>query len=49
LGVVLADEEVDLLVAFLNSLTGEAPDVAYPILPSETATTPRPVTQISGK
>ncbi|WP_352855694.1 cytochrome-c peroxidase [Mesorhizobium sp. M0902] len=49
LGVVLADEEVDLLVAFLNSLTGKAPEVAYPILPAETATTPRPITQILGK
>ncbi|GLR45220.1 cytochrome c biogenesis protein CcsA [Mesorhizobium amorphae] len=49
LGVELTEEEVDRLVAFLNSLTGKAPDVAYPILPTETATTPRPVSQILGK
>nr|WP_202946695.1 cytochrome-c peroxidase [Mesorhizobium alhagi] len=49
LGEELKEEEVDLLVAFLNSLTGKLPEVAYPVLPAETATTPRPVSQILGK
>lgn len=49
LGEELKEEEVDLLVAFLNSLTGKMPEVAYPILPAETATTPRPVSKILGK
>ncbi|MCV3211560.1 cytochrome-c peroxidase [Mesorhizobium sp. YC-39] len=49
LGEELTQEEVDRLVAFLNSLTGKVPEVAYPILPAETATTPRPVSQILGK
>lgn len=46
LGQELTEKEVDLLVAFLNSLTGKVPEVAYPILPAETPTTPRPVLHI---
>ncbi len=49
LGEQLKEEEVDLLVAFLNSLTGKVPEVVLPILPAETATTPRPASQILGK
>ncbi|MBM2715245.1 cytochrome-c peroxidase [Mesorhizobium caraganae] len=49
LGVELKAEEVDQLVAFLNSLTGKVPEVVLPILPAETATTPRPASQILGK
>ncbi len=46
LGEELADNEVDLIVAFLDSLTGKVPDVVYPILPPETSTTPRPSSNI---
>jgi cytochrome c peroxidase len=42
LGAELNDEEVKLITAFLGSLTGEMPTVEYPVLPPETATTPRP-------
>lgn len=49
LGEELKAEEVDLLVAFLNSLTGKVPEVVLPILPAKTATTPRPASQILGK
>lgn len=42
LGADLAVEEADAIVAFLESLTGEVPEVVYPLLPSETADTPRP-------
>ncbi|WP_342354153.1 cytochrome-c peroxidase [Rhizobium grahamii] len=49
LGEALKEEEVDLIVAFLNSLTGKVPEVAYPLLPAETGRTPRPVLQILGK
>jgi cytochrome c peroxidase len=42
LGEELTDDEADKIVAFLGSLTGEMPVVEYPILPAETATTPRP-------
>ena len=42
LGQELTEKEVDLLVAFLHSLTGKVPEIAYPILPAETPTTPRP-------
>ena len=31
-----------MIVAFLESLTGKVPELTYPILPAETATTPRP-------
>lgn len=46
LGETLEGNDVDLIVAFLDSLTGRAPDVTYPVLPAETATTPKPVSQI---
>ena len=42
LGAELTEEEVDDVVAFLDALTGQIPEVTYPVLPPETATTPRP-------
>ncbi len=42
LGAELSEEEVGYITAFLESLTGEVPEVVYPILPAETAATPRP-------
>ena len=47
LGEEITDETADQLVAFLDSLTGVLPDVTYPVLPAETATTPRPNGEIS--
>jgi len=46
LGEELNDEEVGLIVAFLDSLTGKMPEVTYPVLPAETADTPRPTAQV---
>ncbi len=46
LGEDLSDEDADLIVAFLGSLTGEMPEVVYPLLPAKTATTPRPSGEI---
>ena len=42
LGVKLTGKEVDSIVAFLGSLTGEQPRVTLPILPPSTAATPKP-------
>jgi cytochrome c peroxidase len=42
LGEELAEPEIDAITAFLKALTGEMPRVEYPILPAETATTPKP-------
>lgn len=42
LGAELTDDQTAQLVAFLESLTGAPPEVTYPLLPRETATTPRP-------
>ncbi|WP_404926435.1 cytochrome-c peroxidase [Mesorhizobium sp. ORM16] len=42
LGQELTQIEIDRIVAFLNSVTGKRPDIANPILPPETPTTPRP-------
>ncbi len=42
LGVRLEDREVKYMVAFLESLTGERPDIVVPVLPPSTAETPRP-------
>lgn len=46
LGEELGEDEADQIVAFLNSLTGEMPEVTYPILPAETSATPRPTAEI---
>lgn len=43
LGADLTDAEIETITAFLASLTGVVPEVVYPTLPVETATTPRPV------
>jgi cytochrome c peroxidase len=42
LGADLSAEEVDAIVAFLGSLTGEQPAVIHPILPTRTGGTPHP-------
>ncbi len=46
LGETMEGNDVDLIVAFLDSLTGRAPEVTYPVLPAETGATPQPVSQI---
>jgi cytochrome c peroxidase len=43
LGTELNDEEAGLIAQFLEALTGDQPKVEYPILPAETAETPKPV------
>ncbi|GIU07591.1 MULTISPECIES: cytochrome-c peroxidase [unclassified Shewanella] len=43
LGQKLSDKEVKEMVAFLNSLTGEQPQIVLPILPPSNKNTPRPV------
>jgi len=42
LGIELTEPEVDTITAFMHALTGEQPEVTYPILPPSVATTPRP-------
>ena len=42
LGADLDDAEVGAITAFLESLTGEQPQIDYPILPASTASTPLP-------
>ncbi|RGP35327.1 cytochrome-c peroxidase [Pseudotabrizicola alkalilacus] len=46
LGEQLAPEETAQLVAFLDSLTGTLPPVTLPVLPAETAETPRPSSEV---
>ena len=48
LGQELSDEDADALVAFLESLTGDAPEVTLPTLPPETGSTPRPTAEVGG-
>ncbi len=43
LGQKLTEKEIKEMVAFLNSLTGEQPQIALPILPPSNKATPRPV------
>lgn len=43
LGIKLADDDADKIVAFLATLTGDQPRVEYPILPAGTDTTPQPM------
>lgn len=42
LGAKLTDAEADKITAFLKTLTGEQPEVVYPLLPPSTADSPRP-------
>ncbi|WP_156801010.1 cytochrome-c peroxidase [Oceaniovalibus guishaninsula] len=42
LGADLNEDEIAAVTAFLQSLTGEVPEVVYPLLPPETAETPVP-------
>jgi cytochrome c peroxidase len=42
LGTELTDQEIDRVTDFMNALTGEQPEVVYPLLPPSVATTPRP-------
>ena len=42
LGAQLTDKEADDIVAFLGTLTGELPNITYPILPTRTDSTPEP-------
>ena len=49
LGEELQEDEVEAIVAFLGSLTGTMPEVVYPIVPEETASTPRPNREIITK
>lgn len=47
LGEELSEDEVKSITAFLKTLTGEQPKVAYPILPVETKTTPKPEAMVA--
>jgi cytochrome c peroxidase len=47
LGESLKPEETAQLVAFLDSLTGTMPEVTLPVLPAETAATPRPTSDVN--
>jgi len=42
MGIELSEQEIDRIVAFLGSLTGEQPQITYPVLPPSVADTPRP-------
>ena len=42
LGRQLKDDEVAAITAFLQSLTGDQPKVAYPVLPPSSKSTPKP-------
>lgn len=46
LGESLNPEETTQLVAFLDSLTGTLPAITLPVLPAETAKTPRPTSEV---
>ncbi len=46
LGEALADEDAAAIVTFLDTLTGRVPEVTVPLLPAETAGTPRPTAEI---
>ncbi|MDV2080792.1 cytochrome-c peroxidase [Marinobacter xestospongiae] len=42
LGTKLEPNEVEAIVAFLGTLTGDVPKIEYPVLPVSTDTTPKP-------
>lgn len=43
LGINISDSEAKSIITFLKSLTGQMPQIIYPILPPSTDETPRPV------
>lgn len=45
-GEELTDEVTGQIVTFLDSLTGMLPEITTPVLPAETATTPRPSAEV---
>jgi cytochrome c peroxidase len=49
LGTELSPKEIDAIVEFLHGLTGELPRIEYPVLPAETAKTPRPTAEVLQK
>jgi cytochrome c peroxidase len=49
LGMQLNPQEVEAIVAYLWTLTGPQPNVEYPILPPQTATTPLPDVTVGGQ
>lgn len=46
LGEELNEEKVAAIASFLESLTGPAPEIVYPLLPVETGDTPQPTAEI---
>ena len=46
LGEAINEADAVAIVAFLESLTGTMPEIVYPVLPPETAATPRPMSEI---
>jgi len=48
LRVQLSDEDIDKITTFLKTLTGNQPEVEYPILPPSTNDTPKPILEIIG-
>ena len=42
LGINISNKEASQIVTFLKSLTGDKPNIIYPILPPSTAQTPKP-------
>jgi cytochrome c peroxidase len=46
LGEALTDEEATQIAAFLGTLTGKLPPITTPVLPAETAATPRPTAEV---
>lgn len=46
LGADLGQEDITAITAFLGALTGQMPEVVYPVLPAETASTPRPTGEV---
>jgi cytochrome c peroxidase len=43
LGMVLSEDEAGSITAFLQTLTGEQPQILHPVLPPSTNRTPKPV------
>ena len=41
-GIELTDRDANNIVAFLKTLTGELPEITYPVLPASTDKTPKP-------
>jgi cytochrome c peroxidase len=49
LGYTLSEQEAERITAFLETLTGDQPEIVHPVLPPSTRDTPQPIVETGGR